>query len=721
MDNTKKPSGKTQSTNEGVLRRTWTRLLSRLRTLDWRRILDHGMFAIGLVFNELVFKTSTTGEFVPQLAFVALFSIAVGMLLELALSFVRAQKCRRRARITLLAAGGVVFSIEYFVYRAFKHFYDLKTVTAGAADAATGFTGIIVTLVFSPTGILHIVLFLAPAIFLGVLYKRGLLDCDATHSEDAKHLMHVRMGLGSSAIVAHALALVLIVASGSLGQTYSERYSFQSAVTNFGLMTGIRKDFANLVSGADATVSFDTNEAPKTKEPAPSAEPQAQQKTFGKSELPLDFNALSSQANNTTWAELDRYVASLTPSSQNEMTGRFKGYNLILISAEAFSSEAIREDLTPTLYRLATKGIQFTDYYQFDSAGTTGGECNNLFGLTPTEGGDSVKITADHNNYLTMGNALNRLGYNGWAFHNNTFTYYSRDKTHNNLGYNNGFMGYGNGMEKYVTWQWPQSDLEMMKGTFDDLYGNEQSEPFNVYYMSVSGHSGYAPGENAMSDKHWDAVKDLPYSDPVKGYLACNIEFDKALEYLVAKLEEKKMADHTVIVIGADHFPYGLDDDGPLGHLPMLSELYGYDVRTYFERDHNRLIIWSGALEKEQPLVVSEPTCAVDILPTLLNLFGCEWDSRLLCGRDVFSDKPALAYDPSYDWKSALGTYYAGTGEFVPNEGVQVPEGYVEATNADVANRITYAKGVLTSDYYRHVFGEAQDVHAVHDAAAQAR
>ena len=62
------------------------------------------------------------------------------------------------------------------------------------------------------------------------------------------------------------------------------------------------------------------------------------------------------------------------PSKQNEMTGIFKGKNLIMITAEAFSGYIIDPVKTPTLYRLANNGIQFTDYYQQASAGTTGGE-----------------------------------------------------------------------------------------------------------------------------------------------------------------------------------------------------------------------------------------------------------------------------------------------------------------------------------------------------------
>ena len=129
-------------------------------------------------------------------------------------------------------------------------------------------------------------------------------------------------------------------------------------------------------------------------------------------------------------------------------------------------------------------------------------------------------------------------------------------------------------MEQWVTWQWPQSDLEMLEGTFDNLYG--KATPFNVYYMSVSGHSNYDPWDNAMAQKNWDRVADLPYSDRVKGYLAANVELDRAMEALLKRLKQQRIYRKTVIVISADHFPYGLDDDAPLGQLPYLSELYGY-------------------------------------------------------------------------------------------------------------------------------------------------
>ena len=309
----------------------------------------------------------------------------------------------------------------------------------------------------------------------------------------------------------------------------------------------------------------------------------------------------------------------------------------------------------------------------------------------PTSGGRSLKNTADHLNYFTMGNQLDRLGYYGKAFHNNLYTYYDRHKTHNNLGYSDGYMGYGNGMEQYVEDRWPQSDLEMIQGTLPTYIDNS---PFNIYYMTVSGHSSYNRIGNYQSKKHWDRVAHLDCSDEVKAYLASNLELEDAMTYLISQLEAKGIADDTVICIAPDHFPYGLESGS-------LEELYGYPVTDSFRRDHSRLILWCGSLEDEDPIVVGAPTSSLDIVPTLSNLMGTEYDSRLFPGRDALSDADPLVFNLAYDWKSDLGTFLASTGKFTAAEGVTVPEGYVKRMQNTVRNKVRYCKGVLDTDYFR--------------------
>lgn len=234
----------------------------------------------------------------------------------------------------------------------------------------------------------------------------------------------------------------------------------------------------------------------------------------------------------------------------------------------------------------------------------------------------------------------------------------------------------------------------MIQGTLPTYIDKEK---FNVYYMTVSGHNGYTTDGNSMTARNWDLVKDLPCSDEVKGYLAANLELEKALAHLVDELEKKGIADDTVICLTSDHFPYGLSDES-------LKELYGGKPDDYFKRDHSAWILWCGSLEKEEPIVITAPTSSLDILPTLSNLFGTAFDSRLFPGRDVFSDAEAIVFNTNYDWKTEYGTYFASKGKFVAAEGVDVPEGYVERTKIIVRNKMRYCKMALDNDYFRYLF-----------------
>ena len=85
----------------------------------------------------------------------------------------------------------------------------------------------------------------------------------------------------------------------------------------------------------------------------------------------------------------------------------------------------------------------------------------------------------------------------------------------------------------------------------------------------------------------------------------------------------------------------------------------------------------------EKPIQVDKPCCQVDILPTLSNLLGLEYDSRMLSGSDILSDSEGLVVFTSRCWKSDRGFYNRYTGEFTPADGVTMTaeeqESYVSA------------------------------------------
>ena len=374
----------------------------------------------------------------------------------------------------------------------------------------------------------------------------------------------------------------------------------------------------------------------------------------------------------------------------------FKGKNLILITAEAFSAELIDPELTPTLYRMATEGIQFKEYYQPAwGASTTTGEFSNLIGLVPMNGGSSMNEVTHQKMFLTMGHQLQKLGYHSTAYHNHLKDFYHRNNTHPHLGYDRFLARFG-GLE--LTGTWPESDLEMMDVTVPQFI---DQQPFSIYYMTVSGHCEYSLKGNDMTEKNWDKVQHLNHSDIVKGYFAANLEFEYAMESLLRQLEEAGIADDTLVVIATDHYPYGLERSKTWANtVDHLAEHYGVDDYDQFMRDHNALIMWSGAFE-DMDIVVDTPVYSLDILPTVSNLFGVEWDSRLLVGRDVLSDAEPLVLWPDYNWVTDKGTFFDGT--FTPRDGIEVDAGYVERISATVKNKITFSKSVSDINYYDYV------------------
>ncbi len=674
------------------------------------------LFPVILLYCEILLRISTGGQlFQLGTVFMIVFCVAYGAVGYLLCSICKSQKWNRIIAVSLAALTAFPYLVEYFIFRQFGIFYDLTTIFRGAADAVTGFTKELFALIFCWNGFLMITLFFLPAIVLVIFGRRMPLNRSNWRRRVA-------------AVVGAALLLLgcrgCLLLSEPLNLLWTNQYNFQSAVNTFGLITGVGLDIKNLFSEEESefeAVEFPIfTEAPTeateiteaTEAPVQETESAEPNETVEETEPPIvteppvvyvpqvmDLDLDDPDASKSI-RKLNEYVAAQVPSMTNEYTGLFKGKNLIMVTAEAFSAEVIHPVLTPTLYRMANYGIKFTDFYQPSGAGTTGGEYQHIFGMLATDGGASFKKTRDNLNYFTMGNQLNRLGYYGRAYHNNDYFFYDRNKTHINLGYSDGFIGYGNGMEEYVSPTWPLSDLEMFQGSLSDYI---DKQPFNVYFMTVSGHSNYYVAANAMTEKHWDRVSHLNESKLVRGYRACQMELEDSMAFLVSELEKAGILENTVFCITSDHFPYGLEQD------PYLEELYGYDIKNNLQRDHSALIIWSPCVEKIGPIVVDSPTFTPDIVPTLSNLFGTEYDSRLLPGRDALSDTEALIYNLSYDWKTDYGTFISYNGKFTPADpDMELPEDYVKTISAIVRNKVNYSSGVLEYDYYRYLFGEEE-------------
>ena len=409
----------------------------------------------------------------------------------------------------------------------------------------------------------------------------------------------------------------------------------------------------------------------------------------------IDFTALADSTDSDILKATDEYLANAVPTRKNNYTGLLKDYNLITICAESFCPWFISEELTPTLYKLSHTGILFENYYGTFQSVTTNGEYTMCMGLYPdmsrTKTDSSFNVAGTNYLPFCLGNALKDMGYQTWAYHDYIGDFYNRNITHANMGYT--FKAADSGLDVKI--DWPSSDLEMMEASVDDYINS--GEPFHAYYMTFSGHYQYN-WDNAMSAKNRDAVKDLPYSEPVKAYIACNLELEYALEYLMQRLEEAGVADKTCIALTNDHYPYGLTED-------EYNELAGQTLDTTFEKYRNSFICYVPGLSEN--IVVDEYCSTADILPTLLNLFGVDYDSRLLAGTDVLSSGLHVAVLSNKSFLTKTFRYDAGTETVIPaDENTTVSDELAEAYRLYVDSRFQLSGNILNSDYYAHVFSK---------------
>lgn len=404
--------------------------------------------------------------------------------------------------------------------------------------------------------------------------------------------------------------------------------------------------------------------------------------------LDIDFDKLIEESNDETIKSMHEYFSSLTPSEKNKYTGMFKGKNLIFITAEAFDTIAIDENITPTLYKIANNGFIFNNYYQpLYPVSTSDGEYMNVMSLIPKEGVWSFYKTSKNYMPFGIGNMFKKLDYNTYGFHNHNYNYYHREKSHTNIGLT--YYGCGNGLEKKMNCKhWPNSDFEMIKAT-TPYYLNDD-KPFMTYYMTVSGHLNYNFSGNNMASRNKSKVKNLNYKDSIKAYYATQIEFDKAIEELLNELEESEKLDDTLIVIAPDHYPYGLTTKD-------MNTVSRIDRTDKFENYHTSLIMYNPKIENK---VVDKVISGIDILPTIYNLFGIDYDSRLLMGSDIFSNSEHIVILSDRSFITSKGKYNSITGEFSnPN----VSKEYIDNINKIINEKFKMSSLILEKDYYKEL------------------
>lgn len=630
------------------------------------------------------------------------FGLSTGMLLGGIALFFRGsvQKIIVRVELFLIA---LLFIVQCLIRKEFQVYFPLRTVFGNVTGVVGNYSSDLFSSILA--GLPVILLFFLPLVLYWIMMVRS-----RRHS----FVVRVRRIFAFELIVISLLCWSmgkLALAIGGDSGSYKSDFEITSSSDTLGLLTGFRLSEKYVLFGDDAADSFDdldafasiATEPIDTPEPTQQAQelvPVATEEPYGYNTMGFDFAKMNEDETDEDIIAINTYLSTLTASRENDYTGLFEGKNLILICAEALSDVFIDPQLTPTLYRLSHNGFYFSQAYQPSWGGSTSaGEYSFLMGLIPTNSADTMKDIAYNNNYFTMGSQLNRLGYTSICYHNGKYTYYDRNITHMNLGYDQ-FIAHGNGLE-LLAGGYP-NDEDMISKTLD-TYIDQQ--PFSIYYMTCDGHKPYDNNSDSRVSEHLQQVISVygdRYQQNTMNYICYQLELEDALTTLVAKLEAAGIADDTVICICADHYPYGLNSNG----ANYVSDLYGYEPQHPWERDRNAIIIWSGSLEntdRDMACEISAPVYSLDIVPTLSNLFGVEYDSRLLVGRDVFSDEPAVAVWKDGSWVSERGRYDADEKMYYPITPMSDDDAYVAQMCASAKYKRTFSQLVKNTDYYQYI------------------
>lgn len=634
-------------------------------------------YILFIIYEELVFSCLIYKTFPTSIWLIILFSIPIAIIFNI-LSSIFKPKANKIITYGITLFIIILFGAQIVYYSMYESILSFYSILNGGQ--VTEFMDVVIDMILRNW--YGILLFALPLIILIVLHKKKVMDFE-------------RRGLKETVIKIGTVVLVQIVAILCVNfinpnNIYSNKNLYYNThvpkltAQRMGFLTAMRIDFQRFAFGFEEklAINVDANNIKESLEDEYNI-------------TNIDFKSLSENEEDKEVKEMHEYFASKEPTKKNEYTGMFEGKNLVVLVGESFSSLAIREDLTPNLYKLYNEGFQFDNFYTpVFPVSTADGEYMTDTALIPKEGVWSFKEIAGNYMPYSYANVFESLGYSSNAYHNHKATFYERDKYIDTMGYNS-YLAVGTGLENRMdTSKWPNSDYEMIDVTTDDYI---RSDKFLAYYMTVSGHLNYTTTGNAMVRRNWDAVKDLPYSDKAKGYLAANIELDKAVGELINNLKEAGKLEDTVIVISGDHYPYGLT-------LEEINEISTYERDDKFEKYHMPLLIWSGSMK--EPIKVEKLGTSIDILPTVLNLFGVEYDSRLLIGKDILSDSEPLVIFADRSFITDKGRYNAVTGEFIANNGEEIEEGYIDKVNSDIYRRFQMSRLILEKDYYRKVFNK---------------
>ena len=404
------------------------------------------------------------------------------------------------------------------------------------------------------------------------------------------------------------------------------------------------------------------------------------------------WDALQETETNKDYNTLNSYFMSKEITSKNDYTGMFKGKNLIVLMIES-GSNVLKNypESFPNFAKLYNNGWSWENAFSPRNSCSTGNnEMTGITSLYTINNTCTINTYKDNIYYESLFNLFNRANYHTSSYHDYTDHFYYRSIYHPNMGSQNYYDVNKLGIKLGSEYQpWP-SDVELIEKAVPHFIDEDK---YMAWLTTVSSHMTYK-NSSKTGDMYLDLYKDEDWDMTAKRYMSKLKIVDNAIGELLQELEDNGKLEDTVIMLFADHYPYGLSNDA-------FAQIAKYDTSSNGDTDRTPFIIYNPSLEAKK---FDDYTTFVNILPTLANLFALDYDPRLYGGTDLLSDSyEGIVVFADGSWRTDKAYYdatkskinYIGADKYTDEEIISI--------NTKVKNEMKMDNLAIKTNYFAYL------------------
>lgn len=409
-------------------------------------------------------------------------------------------------------------------------------------------------------------------------------------------------------------------------------------------------------------------------------------------EVSKALEEIAKNETNKKYTSLNNYFASQSVTDFNEYTGMFEGKNVVVILMESVNEAIINEEFFPNFTKLYNNGWHWENNYSpRNSCATGNNEFSAMTGLYSIYNTCTTNVYKNNTYFESIFGLFNEKGYTTTSMHNFVEWYYYRKTIHPNMGSGKYYGAKDLDIKTSYYGEWP-SDVEFFEKAFDIVLNNESDTPWMTWLTTVTSHQPYSSASK-YGDLYKNDFKKLGYSTSVSRYLSKLKVVDEAIGVMLEKLELAGELDNTVIVMLADHYPYGLSKS-------YISEMIHHELGDY-EIEKTPLVIYNTQIE---PKTFTEYSSYINLVPTVANLMNLNYDPRLYMGSDLLSEEyESRVIFADGSWKNEIAYYNASTSKikYYGEETYTTEE--IQKINTEVGLKISMSSKAVKSNYFNYL------------------